>query len=332
MPGCNFEPSFQRWQQLIADPPLQCIYHPLLTKKNVELKVLRTDRIHPVISGNKAYKLKYNLEAAIQQGACGVLSFGGAWSNHLHALAYSCYQLTLPCVAVIRGEPELIPKCAMLQDLKQWGCQLHFVSRKEYRLRNNPEWLQSLAEIFPDYFMVPEGGSSPLAAPGVAELAIQLEQNCKKADWMPDQVWCPVGTGGTLAGLIAGRTQDYQLVGVPVLKGADFLSQDITDRLTSGSAGNGSAEGKQSWSLLLDGHGGGYGKVSDALLAQMIYLETELSGDLFSLKLDPVYTGKLFYRFWLALERDELSEGSRILLIHTGGLQGRRGFNLDWQV
>lgn len=323
---------FQHWQEMIAEPPLQSIDHPLLIEKEIELKILRTDLVHPIISGNKAYKLKYNLEAALQQGASGVLSFCGAWSNHLHALAYSCYQLKLPCVAVIRGEPELIPKSAMLQDLKHWGCQLHFVTRKAYRLRDDPEWLQSLAETFLDYFIVPEGGSSPLAAPGVAELSIQLERSCTEANWQPDQIWCAVGTGGTLAGLIAGRTQDYQLIGVPVLKGADFLNQDIMDRLTSDSVGNDSEQDKQSWSLLLDGHGGGYGKVSNALLEQMAYLEECLSGDAFPLSLDPIYTGKLFCRFWQALDQGDIPEGSRVILIHTGGLQGRRGFGLDWQL
>lgn len=332
MSGSKLESDFQCWKGLIAEPPLQSIPHPLLIEKEIELKVLRTDLVHPIISGNKAYKLKYNLEAAIQQGARGVLSFGGAWSNHLHALAYSCYQLKLPCVAVIRGEPELIPKSAMLQDLKQWGCQLHFVTRKEYRLRDDPDWLRSLAELFPDYFMVPEGGSSPLAAPGVADLAIQLEQSCKEANWQPDQIWCAVGTGGTLAGLIAGRTLDYQVIGVPVLKGADFLNQEITDRLAFDFAGKGSALDEQSWSLLLDGHGGGYGKVSNTLLEQMAYLEECLSGDAFPLSLDPIYTGKLFCRFWQAVEQGDIPKGSRVILIHTGGLQGRRGYGLDWQL
>lgn len=332
MSGSKFESDFQCWQGLIAEPPLQSIYHPLLIEKKIELKVLRTDLVHPIISGNKAYKLKYNLEAALRQAASGVLSFGGAWSNHLHALAYSCYQLKLPCVAVIRGEPELIPKSAMLQDLKQWDCQLHFVNRKEYRLRDDPDWLRSLTELFPDYFMVPEGGSSPLAAPGVAELAIQLEQSCKEADWMPDQVWCAVGTGGTLAGLIAGRRLDYQLIGVPVLKGADFLNQEIASRLAADSAGDDSSQVQQNWCLLLDGHGGGYGKVSDALLGQVAFLEESLTGGTPSLSLDPIYTGKLFCRFWQAVEQDDVPQGRRILLVHTGGLQGRRGYGLDWQL
>lgn len=321
---------FQRWREIIGEPPLQQIDHSRLKEKNVDLRVLRTDLVHPVISGNKAYKLKYNLDAAIQQQATGVLSFGGAWSNHLHALAYSCYQLQLPCVAVIRGEPELILKSAMLQDVKRWGCLLHFVSRKEYRLREEADWLQKLSETFPGYFIVPEGGSSPLAEPGVAELSHQLEQACQKSDGgeeseLPDQVWCAVGTGGTLAGLLAGRKKPYHLLGVPVLKRGDFLWQQIADRF---SAAGDDVPGN--WSLLLDGHGGGYGKVYEDLLNRMASLETALSSDCVSLPLEPVYTGKLFLRFWQALENGELPEGSRVVLVHTGGLQGRRGYGLPW--
>lgn len=198
MRGNQFLLRFQRWQEIIGEPPLQQIDHPLLKEKNVDLRVLRTDLVHPVISGNKAYKLKYNLDAAIQQQATGVLSFGGAWSNHLHALGYSCYQLQLPCVAVIRGEPELILKSAMLQDVKRWGCLLHFVSRKEYRLREEADWLQKLSETFPGYFIVPEGGSSPLAEPGVAELSHQLEQACQKSGG-ERRVSCRIRSGVPLA-------------------------------------------------------------------------------------------------------------------------------------
>ena len=319
----NLTAGFAHWQQLIGVPSLQTLQHPLLREKQVTLDVLRTDRVHPVISGNKAYKLKYNLQAALDQNAAGILSFGGAWSNHLHALAYSCHLLDIPCVAVIRGEPELIAKSALLQDLEQWGCTLHFVSRKTYRLRDDPEWLAALAGQFPDYFIVPEGGSSPLAAPGIAELAVQLEQACAQAQRLPDQVWCAVGTGGTLAGLIAGRRGDYQLVGVPVLKGADFLRQDIRARLVP----CGTAAARR-WHLITDGHFGGYGKVTAEYLTKMQALEQALSTDE-TLLLDPVYTGKLFCRFWQALQQDEIAPGSRVVLIHTGGLQGRRGFGLS---
>ena len=322
--------SFQRWQDLLQPPALQAVTHPLLDDKQVELRLLRADAVHPVISGNKAYKLKYNLEAALNEGAAAVLSFGGVWSNHLHALAYSCYLLQLPCIAVIRGEAELIPKSAMLQDLQRWGCQLHFVPRKEYRLRDGPDWLATLRQQFPDSYIIPEGGSSALANPGLAELALQLESACQNDHWQPDQVWCAVGTAGTLAGLINGRKSDYQLVGVPVLKGADFLIQDIRHKLTQpGDQHQGLPEKCQ---LLLDGHWGGYGKAPPELLQEMQVLSASLQSiDESSVpELDPIYTGKLVSRLWHALQKNDIPGGSRIVLIHTGGLQGRRGYGLDW--
>ena len=329
MPDNQALSRFQCWQEMIADPPLQQIDHPLLRENNVDLKVLRTDLVHPIISGNKAYKLKYNLDAAIQQQALGVLSFGGAWSNHLHALAYSCHLLQLSCVAVVRGEPELIAKSAMLQDLKMWGTQLHFINRQEYRLRNNPDWLKDLTAAYPGYFIVPEGGSSALANPGITELSHQLESECERSDWQPDQLWCAVGTGGTLAGLVSGRTKEYRIIGVPVLKGGEFLIRDIDDRLLSDSC---CGVEKKNWQLLLDGHFGGYAKASPSLLQQMAQLsaEIEVYNPGLSLLLDPVYTGKLFLRFWQSLQAGEFRTGEkRVLLLHTGGLQGRRGYGLS---
>ncbi|OOV86730.1 1-aminocyclopropane-1-carboxylate deaminase/D-cysteine desulfhydrase [Oceanospirillum linum] len=310
------------------EPELQSLRHPLLTEMQVELCVLRTDNVHPVISGNKAYKLKYNLKAALERGASGVLSFGGAWSNHLHALAYSCHLLQLPCVAVIRGEQELAAKSAMLQDLKVWGTQLYFISRKEYRQRNNPDWLEQLTREYPGYFVVPEGGSSALATPGIAELSRQLECKCDQKNWQADQVWCAVGTGGTLAGLITGRTKNYQIIGVPVLKGGEFLTCDINERLLAGSD---SGIEKKNWKLLFDGHFGGYGKAPPDLIRQITQLSEGLEtfNPGLSLTLDPVYTGKLFCRFWQSLQAGEFRKGCRILLIHSGGLQGRRGYGLS---
>ncbi|WP_417597594.1 1-aminocyclopropane-1-carboxylate deaminase/D-cysteine desulfhydrase [Oceanospirillum sp.] len=319
---------FQVWLDCLVEPELQSLQHPLLTEMQVELCILRTDNVHPVISGNKAYKLKYNLKAALEQGATGILSFGGAWSNHLHALAYSCHLLQLPCVAVIRGEQELATKSAMLQDLKMWGTQLHFINRQDYRLRNNLDWLKGLTAGYPGYFVVPEGGSSALAAPGITELSHQLESECERRNWQPDQLWCAVGTGGTLAGLIAGRKKDYRIIGVPVLKGGEFLIRDIDDRLLSDSR---CGIEKKNWELLLDGHFGGYAKVSSGLLQQMAQLsaEIEVHNPGLSLPMDPVYTGKLFCRFWQSLQAGEFRKGCRILLIHSGGLQGRRGYGLS---
>jgi len=321
--------AFQYWLDQLKPAPLQTVDHPLLVEKAIELKILRTDLVHPIISGNKSYKLKYNLKAALNQAAAGVLSFGGAWSNHLHALAYSCYLLQRPCVAVIRGEPELIAKSAMLQDIQNWGTTLHFVTRKDYRLRDESEWLAQLAVQYPNYYCVPEGGSSALAQPGVITLAQQLEQACTEQHWQPNQVWCAVGTGGTLAGLIAGRTGNYQIIGVPVLKGAEFLYRVIKERLSADQKKSTRLENR--WQLQLEGHFGGYGKVSPWLLDNIEELQNQLfcSCPDNALLLDPVYTGKLFSHFWQKLEAGDITPNSRVILVHSGGLQGRRGYGLD---
>ena len=334
----------QRLEQGFQTPPLQPVEHPLLIQRDVQLWIKRTDLLHPVISGNKWYKLKYNLVAALRQGAKGIVSFGGAWSNHLHALAAACCELQLPVTAVIRGEPELIDKSQMLQDAAQWGMQFHFVTRAEYRQRENEDWLQQLMQSYPGYLLVPEGGSSALAELGLVELGQELEQQLQAEPVAIDQLWCAMGTGGTFAGLLAARTQNYQMLGMPVLKGGDFLRQEVEQKLaqsvylsgsaqtsSSGSAGSDSRVlDHRDFTLITDGHLGGYGKVSPELVRwiNQFYQDT-------GVPLDPIYTGKLLYRFFQGLELPEgeigaVAAGSRVVLLHSGGLQGRRGFGLPW--
>lgn len=334
----------QRLEQGFQISPLQAVEHPLLTQKSVQLWLKRTDLLHPVISGNKWYKLKYNLVAALQQGAKGIVSFGGAWSNHLHALAAGCRELQLPVTAVIRGEPELIEKNQMLQDAAQWGMEFHFVTRSEYRQREDEDWLQQLMQHYPGYLLVPEGGSSALAELGLVELGREIEQQLQDEQIIIDQLWCAMGTGGTFAGLLAARTQDYQMLGMPVLKGGDFLRQEVEQKLARSvfrsdgtqASSSGSADSDSGvldhgdFTLITDGHWGGYGKVKPELVRWMnqFYQDT-------GVLLDPVYTGKLLYRFFQGLELPDcemgaVPMGSRVVLLHSGGLQGRRGFGLPW--
>ena len=333
----------QRLEQGFKTPPLQPVEHPLLTQKNVQLWIKRTDLLHPVISGNKWYKLKYNLVAALQQGVKGVVSFGGAWSNHLHALAAACRELQLPVTAVIRGEPELVEKSEMLQDAAKWGMDFHFVTRSEYRQREDEVWLQQLMQHYPGYLLVPEGGSSALAELGLVELGQEIEQQLQAEQITIDQLWCAMGTGGTFAGLLAARTLDYQMLGMPVLKGGDFLRQEVEQKLAQSfyRADNSLMASNEKplksvehndFTLITDGHWGGYGKVKPELVQWMdqFYQDT-------GVLLDPVYTGKLLYRFFQGLELPDgdvgaVPEGSLVVLLHSGGLQGRRGFGLPWSL
>ncbi|OPX56844.1 hypothetical protein BTE48_02225 [Oceanospirillum multiglobuliferum] len=315
--------SVQALEQQLQPPVLQAVQHPLLTEHQVQLWFFRTDLVDPIISGNKWFKLKYNLVQALQQKAAGVLSFGGAWSNHLHALAAACEKLALPVTAIIRGEPELIGKSLMLQEFQQMGGQLHFVSRSEYRERENPSWLAKLQQQYPNYFLVPEGGSSAYAEQGLLELAYALEVEIKTLALQPNQIWCALGTGGTFAGLLSGRTLAYELIGVPVLKGGHFLAETVQKKLQQSVVK--SPAFNASFNLLLDGHRGGYGKADKQYLAWMEHF-TQQTG----VPLDPIYTGKLCYRFFQALEQGSVVQGSQVVLLHTGGLQGRRGYDLSW--
>ncbi|MBB1485380.1 1-aminocyclopropane-1-carboxylate deaminase/D-cysteine desulfhydrase [Oceanospirillum sediminis] len=310
----------------ISPAPLLPLIHPLLEQKGINVLLKRTDLIHPVISGNKWYKLKFNLAQALQNNADGVLSFGGAWSNHIHALAKACRLLDLPLTAVIRGEPELLSHSRMLQDAVSWGMQCHFVSRVEYRKRGEPDWLNTLSEQYKGYYLVPEGGSSDLALPGVMALGREIEQDCRQGGLKPDQLWCAMGTGGTVAGLLAARTMPYRVTGVPVLKGGSFLYDDVVEKLEP-AIRNGLVPEHCSAALqlLTDGHGGGYGRVKPELISWLSQFELETG-----VQLDPVYTGKLFYRFFQAVDRGECSSGDTVILLHSGGLQGRRGYGLEW--
>lgn len=317
--------QIRQLEQTFQPGILQRLDHPLLREKGVRVWVKRTDLLDSAISGNKWYKLRFNLIQALCDRAEGVVSFGGAWSNHLHALAKACQALNLPLTAVIRGEAETLKPSAMLQDADSWGMQCHYVTRLEYRKREEPQWLAALMAQFPGYVCIPEGGSSVLAFPGVMQLGQEIEADCRMLDIEPDQLWCAMGTGGTLAGLLAARSGRYRVMGVPVLKGGDFLYQEVMQKLARAGYIEGHESALPCFNLLTDAHAGGYGKVPDDLLHWIKVFEIDTG-----IPLDPVYTGKLFYRFFQAVEQNDIEPGQRIILLHSGGLQGRRGYGLGY--
>lgn len=279
-------------------------------ERQVRLLLLDLTAIHPFISGNKWFKLKYNLAAYQAAGkSCPFLSFGGAWSNHIHALAYAGYQAGIPTIGVIRGErPAQVS--AMLQDAESWGMQLEFVSRAEYRQKDSAAFIDSLRARLGEFEYLPEGGSNALAVKGCTEIAGSLS-----ALDDVDFLCCACGTGATLAGLIAAAPVPTQVLGVPALKGADFLYDDIRGLLKqAGYADNGR------WRLILDAHEGGYGKISPRL-ADCIERFKIHSG----VQLEPLYTGKLLLALENMLAGGEFTAGSRVVMVHTGGLQGLRG-------
>lgn len=258
--------------------------------------------IHP--TGNKYFKLKENLTAARQSGNKTLLSFGGGWSNHIHALAQLGHEQGLRTVGVIRGER---PKrfSAMLEDASAYGMTLHFVSRQAYRDKESPKMLADLRQMFGDFHLLPEGGSNHLGVQGAEAIVELVDPDAF------DLFVLPVGTGGTLAGIAKALPPGKQVLGISVLKGAQYLEGEIENL----------APGLNNWRLDHEGHEGGYGKVSKNLKSFVLAFEEQTS-----IPIEPVYTGKMLLRLCQLLSGGEL-KNKRILAIHTGGLQGRRGFD-----
>ncbi|MFB2865403.1 1-aminocyclopropane-1-carboxylate deaminase/D-cysteine desulfhydrase [Aeromonas sp. MdU4] len=287
----------------ILPSPLLLIQHPLLTRYGVELWCKRDDLIHPAISGNKWRKLKYHLHYAREHGKHHLLSFGGAYSNHIHALAAAGRQSGLRTTGIIRGEVDAVSN-STLRDARRWGMDLVFVDRQSYRRRQDPDWLAQFEA--PDTLIVPEGGSSPLAIPGVAELVDELP-------FSPDLWVLPCASGGTLAGLVAGKREREQILAIAVLKGGGFIADEVR-RLYPAAAT------RLGWRIALDHHDGGYARFSPALWQWVQDFSAETG-----LPLEPIYSGKAMWGLFRELEAGRVAPGSRIVFIHTGGMQGLAG-------
>lgn len=286
--------------------PDQYIDLPLLKEKGIRLCLKREDTIHPFISGNKYRKLKYNLIEAKNQGKSTLLTFGGAFSNHIAATAFAGFEQGIPTIGVIRGE-ELADKWQSNPTLKlahEHGMQFHFVSRSEYRLKNEPSFLQNLKARHGDFYLLPEGGTNTLAVKGCAEILTE-------SDAQFDYICSAVGTGGTMAGLINASRAHQTVLGFPALMG-DFLTHEIQKYSHSGQ-----------WRLIMDYHFGGYAKLN-AELVEFINLFKQKTG----IPLDPIYTGKMLFGIFDLIKQDFFTPGTQILAIHTGGLQGIKGMNL----
>ena len=299
---------------VITDQTIQVdrVDHPLLSGMGVELLVRREDRLHTQISGNKWHKLKYNLAQAKAQGCDTILSFGGAYSNHLHALAYAGRKHGLKTIGIIRGElPK--PLNPSLQDMQDWGMQLVPVSRSDYKKRDQTVFCRQLMQDFGNCYLVPEGGSNTAALQGCAELGMDILRQTPDFDVLA----VPCGTGATLAGLACGlQGSGVELLGFAALKGArEGLRSNIT--ALAHSAGY---QGAESWRLIDDFHCGGFAKITPELVR---FLDDWRK---FSpIPLEPVYTGKMFYGLFQLVAKSAFPENTRIVTLHTGGLQGLRG-------
>ena len=262
--------------------------------------------IHPTVSGNKYRKLKYNLQKAQSENYKGILTFGGAFSNHIAATAAAGLALNIPTVGVIRGE-ELASKIELnstLKYAKSCGMHLEYVLRSDYKQKNDPAYLKLLLENFKNFYVIPEGGTNELAIKGCQEILSQ-------EDLTFDIICCAVGTGGTIAGLINSSLPTQKIIGFPALKGG-FLNEDICKFAS-----------QSNWELWDAYHFGGYAKVDSKLITFMNYFKTT-----YKIPLDPVYTAKMMYGIFDAIQIGKIPKNAKVLAIHTGGLQGIEGMNL----
>ncbi|MDZ4716690.1 MAG: pyridoxal-phosphate dependent enzyme [Cytophagales bacterium] len=293
---------------LYRKTPIVEVASGMLTKAGIRLLVKREDLNHPEISGNKWWKLKYNLEQAKVLGKTTLLTLGGAYSNHIYSTAAAAREAGFNSIGIIRGE-EVLPLNKTLQFATDCGMKLHFISRERYRAREDGNFVKDLQNDFGDFYFIPEGGTNALAVKGCAELANEIEA---AVDF--DYLCLPVGTGGTLAGLVVGLGGRKKAVGVSVLKGGEFLSGEVSDMVFA-YAGETYSGG---WDILTEYHFGGYAK-SKPELTRFI----EATEQTWNFPLDAVYTGKALFAVMDRVGAGWFSRGSTVLFLHTGGLQGK---------
>lgn len=298
-------PELIKLEKTFKPSILTKIDDPLLVQYQIELWMKRDDLLHPVISGNKWRKLKYILDHALSLGADTLISMGGAYSNHLHALAYVGKVLGLKTIGLVRGEqPETLTPT--LLDMKTWGMELKFVSRSDYRiLRQYKDW-HDLPGLESRQYWLPEGGAQALALKGVAELITDIG--------IPYDTLCvPCGTGTTLAGIVDAAPEQVSVLGFAALKNAGFLTKEVEAMLS---------QRRNDWQINLDYHFGGFAKINAGLSAFIDDFELKTA-----IPLEPIYTGKMMYAVYDLIKKHYFKPGQRIIALHTGGLQGRRGFS-----
>lgn len=267
----------------------------------VVIQIKRLDLVHPQISGNKFFKLKYNFIEAQELGLSKILTFGGAYSNHIAATAFAAHQCGFDSMGIIRGE-ELAnqPLNPTLATAQHFGMQLQFVSRQAYREKTNSAFLAQLQQDYPAHYLIPEGGTNALAIQGCQEILTASDLT----DY--DLICCAVGTGGTITGLIESSAKHQHVLGFSALKG-DFLQRDVA-QLTS----------KTNWNIIDDYCCGGYAKTNAALLDFIQHFEQQ-----YNILLEQIYTGKMLMGIFDMIDQGRIQPQQKLLVIHSGGLQGK---------
>lgn len=287
----------------------QEIIHPCLEEAGVLLTIKREDLIHHQVSGNKFRKLKYNLIEAKESGYDSILTFGGAFSNHIAATAAAGELTGLRTIGVIRGDElandlnSTLAENDTLRFASEAGMKLKFVDRTQYRNKMSPTFINELKAVYGDFYMIPEGGTNALAVQGCQEILTPEDKQY-------DIVCSAVGTGGTISGIINSSFNKQRIIGFPALKGT-FLTAEIK-KYTS----------KTNWELNTEYHFGGYGKINIPLIEFINQFKTK-----HQIPLDPIYTGKMIFGIFDQVRKGNFKKNTRILAIHTGGLQGISGMN-----
>jgi len=272
------------------------------------IDMLRLDIAFPDVQGNKYFKLKYNLEEAKKLSLNTLLTFGGAFSNHIHATAAAGEKYQFKTIGIIRGEDDI--QNPTLQFIRKAGMELVFVSREQYKNKYETTFLKTLEEKYGPYYLIPEGGTNNFAVKGCSEILSGIENKY-------DQIFCATGTGGTLAGLISTPGLVSKTTGISVLKGKDNVTDIINVLLQENGYSHNIA-----WNINTNYHFGGYAKFNPSLLKFIKQFEND-----YHIPLDPIYTGKTCYAVFDLIDKQLISSGEKICIIHTGGLQGWMGWN-----
>ena len=298
----------------LPQAPLEPLHLDWLTCANIEVAILRLDQIDPLISGNKWFKLIEHLKAADLAGAEGIISLGGSHSNHLHALAAAGKRFGFATVGLLRGHAQETPT---VNDLQAFGMQLHWLGYGGYRARNEAGFWEPWQARYPELFPVPEGGGGLPGATGCTQLKALACQQLEGLGWSDyDGWWLACGTGTTLAGLVMAEAGEYPVYGALAVPDDHGVAQQVERILEEAGVNAPTYE-------LFDASRGGYAKV-DPLLLEFIAQTEQVSG----IALEPLYTGKALLALKQQVEAGKFARGTRLIFIHTGGLQGRRGFNL----
>lgn len=294
----------------VTPTPIVQLNHPLFKEKDLQLWIKRDDLTHPELQGNKWRKLKYNLEKARKMDKKYLLTFGGAFSNHLFATAAAGKLFNLKTIGIVRGE-KVLPLNATLSFAKSCGMDLRFVDRKTYS--QNEKLLSKLEISSDECYLLPEGGTNELALKGCSELG---EEILTQLDFIPNFICTSCGTGGTVSGLIHSKRSDTHVLGFSALKG-NFMKKEVDNLLAQFYPD----DHHDNYSIQNEYHFGGYARHTSALLD---FINT--FKDQFQIQLDPIYTGKMLYGIFDLAEKNFFPKGSKIVAIHTGGLQGILGF------